>query len=145
LGEQDLKNIARRVRAYAVVRAGSGPMIQSGRARPTPFSPPPLSIAGAGCRSRSSIQVSTSTRRQPTEPARRASGEDALQIAPDTLLNLRHAPVHLGAHEVSCDLEPNAPSATSTRRRAQPRAQAGDSTFTQPHSFSTEAPVLRSS
>ena len=54
LGEQDLKNIARPVRAYAVVRAGSGPVIQSGRARPTPFSPPPLSIAG---RSRSSIQV----------------------------------------------------------------------------------------
>ena len=47
LGEQDLKNIARPVRAYAVVRAGSGPVIQSGRARPTPFSPPPLSIAGA--------------------------------------------------------------------------------------------------
>ena len=46
LGEQDLKNIARPVRAYAVVRAGSGPVIQSGRARPTPFSPPPLSIAG---------------------------------------------------------------------------------------------------
>jgi hypothetical protein len=44
LGEQDLKNIARPVRAYAVVRAGSGPVIQSGRARPTPFSPPPLSI-----------------------------------------------------------------------------------------------------
>ena len=57
LGEQDLKNIARPVRAYAVVRAGSGPVIQSGRARPTPFSPPPLSIAGAGRRSRSSIQV----------------------------------------------------------------------------------------
>jgi len=56
LGEQDLKNIARPVRAYAVVRAGSGPVIQSGRARPTPFSPPPLSIAGAGRRSRSSIQ-----------------------------------------------------------------------------------------
>ena len=32
-------------------------MIQSGRLRPTPFSPPPLSIAGAGRRSRSSIQV----------------------------------------------------------------------------------------
>jgi class 3 adenylate cyclase/uncharacterized protein YjiS (DUF1127 family) len=57
LGEQDLKNIARPVRAYAVVRAGSGPVIQSGRARPTPFSPPPLSIAGAGRRSRNSIQV----------------------------------------------------------------------------------------
>jgi class 3 adenylate cyclase/uncharacterized protein YjiS (DUF1127 family) len=54
LGEQDLKNIARPIRAYAVVRAGSGPAIQSGRARPTPFSPPPLSIAG---RSRSSILV----------------------------------------------------------------------------------------
>ena len=57
LGEQDLKNIARPVRAYAVVRAGSGPVIQSGRARPTPFSPPPFSIVGAGRRSRSSIQV----------------------------------------------------------------------------------------
>ncbi len=56
-GEQDLKNIARPVRAYAVVRAGSGPVIQSGRARPTPFSPPPFSIVGAGRRSRSSIQV----------------------------------------------------------------------------------------
>ena len=54
LGEQDLKNIARPVRAYAVVRAGTGPVIQFDRARPTPFSPPPLSIAG---RSRSSIQV----------------------------------------------------------------------------------------
>jgi class 3 adenylate cyclase/uncharacterized protein YjiS (DUF1127 family) len=44
LGEQDLKNIARPVRAYAVVRAGSGPPTQSGRARPTPFSPAPPSI-----------------------------------------------------------------------------------------------------
>ena len=57
LGEQNLKNIARPVRAYAVIRAGSGPVIQSGRARPTPFLPPPLSIAAAGRRSRSSIQV----------------------------------------------------------------------------------------
>ena len=57
LGEQDLKNIARPIRAYAVVRAGSGPVIRSARARPTPFSPPPLSIAGTGRRSRSSIQV----------------------------------------------------------------------------------------
>jgi class 3 adenylate cyclase len=54
LGEQALKNITRPVRVYAVVWAGTGPVIQSGRARPTPFSPPPLSIAG---RSRSSIQV----------------------------------------------------------------------------------------
>src|SRR6476646_9638569 len=56
LGEQDLKNIARPVRDCAVVRDGSGPVIQSGRARPTSFSPP-LSIAGACRRSRSSIQV----------------------------------------------------------------------------------------
>lgn len=44
LGEQDLKNIARPVRAYAAVQVGSGPVMQSDRARPMPFSPPRLSM-----------------------------------------------------------------------------------------------------
>ena len=44
LGEQNLKNIARPVRAYAVVRDGSGPATQTERARPSPLSPPRLSI-----------------------------------------------------------------------------------------------------
>ena len=42
LGEQNLKNIARSVRAYAVVQDGPGPEAQ--RARPGAFSPPHLSI-----------------------------------------------------------------------------------------------------
>jgi TolB-like protein/class 3 adenylate cyclase len=44
LGEQDLKNIARPVRAYAVVWDGNGPAIQTERARRGAFSPPRLSI-----------------------------------------------------------------------------------------------------
>ena len=44
LGEQNLKNIARPVRAYAVVRDGLSPAIQAERARPGPPSPPRLSI-----------------------------------------------------------------------------------------------------
>ena len=44
LGEQSLKNIARPVRAYAVVRDGLGRATQSERARPNPLSPPRLSI-----------------------------------------------------------------------------------------------------
>lgn len=42
LGEQNLKNIARPVRAYAVIRDGPGPA--SALARPNPLSPPRLSI-----------------------------------------------------------------------------------------------------
>ena len=44
LGEQNLKNIARPVRAYAVVRDGPSPATQAERARPGPLSPPRLSI-----------------------------------------------------------------------------------------------------
>jgi hypothetical protein len=45
LGEQNLKNIARPVRAYAVVREGSSsPAIPAERARPSGPSPPRLSI-----------------------------------------------------------------------------------------------------
>jgi TolB-like protein/class 3 adenylate cyclase len=44
LGERDLKNIARPVRAYAAVQDGSGPVMQPDRARPMPFSPPRLSM-----------------------------------------------------------------------------------------------------
>ena len=43
LGEQNLKNIDRPVRAYAVVRDGQSPARQTGR-RPDPLSPPRLSI-----------------------------------------------------------------------------------------------------
>ena len=44
LGEQNLKNIARPVRAYAVVRDGLSPATQAERARPSPLSAPRLSI-----------------------------------------------------------------------------------------------------
>jgi TolB-like protein/class 3 adenylate cyclase len=44
MGEQNLKNIARPMRAYAVVRDGPGPAIQAESARPGPLSPPHLSI-----------------------------------------------------------------------------------------------------
>ena len=44
LGEQNLKNIALPIRAYAVVWDGSNPAIQTERARPGPLSPPHLSI-----------------------------------------------------------------------------------------------------
>ena len=44
LGEQNLKNIARPVRAYAVVRDGPSPATQAERARPSALSPPRLSI-----------------------------------------------------------------------------------------------------
>src|SRR5246127_144814 len=44
MGEQNLKNIARPVRAYAVVWDGNGPAIQTERARRGAFSPPRLSI-----------------------------------------------------------------------------------------------------
>ena len=44
LGEQNLKNIARPVRAYAVVRDGPSPATQAERARLGPLSPPRLSI-----------------------------------------------------------------------------------------------------
>ena len=44
LGEQNLKNIARPVRAYAVVREGPSPATQAERATPSPLSPPRLSI-----------------------------------------------------------------------------------------------------
>jgi TolB-like protein/class 3 adenylate cyclase len=44
LGEQNLKNIALPVRAYAVVRDGPSPAAQAGRARPGALSPPRLSI-----------------------------------------------------------------------------------------------------
>ena len=44
LGEQNLKNIARPVRAYAVVRDGLSPATQSGRARPSPTFSAALSI-----------------------------------------------------------------------------------------------------
>ena len=43
LGEQNLKNIDRPVRAYAVLRDGESPARQTGR-RPDPLSPPRLSI-----------------------------------------------------------------------------------------------------
>ena len=44
LGEQNLKNIARPVRAYAVVRDGLGPATQAGSTTPSPPSAPRLSI-----------------------------------------------------------------------------------------------------
>jgi TolB-like protein/class 3 adenylate cyclase len=44
LGEQNLKNIARPVWAYAVVRDGPSPAAQAERARPGALSPPRLSI-----------------------------------------------------------------------------------------------------
>jgi TolB-like protein/class 3 adenylate cyclase len=44
LGEQNLKNIALPVRAYAVVRDGSSAVPQAERPRPGPLSPPHLSI-----------------------------------------------------------------------------------------------------
>ena len=44
LGEQNLKNIARPVRAYALVRDGNSPATQTDRAGPAPLSPPRLSI-----------------------------------------------------------------------------------------------------
>jgi TolB-like protein/class 3 adenylate cyclase len=44
MGEQNLKNIARPMRAYAVVRDGPGPATQAQSARPGPLSPPHLSI-----------------------------------------------------------------------------------------------------
>jgi TolB-like protein len=44
LGEQNLKNIARPVRAYAVVRDGPSPATQVERAKQDPLSPPRLSI-----------------------------------------------------------------------------------------------------
>jgi len=44
IGEQNLKNIALPVRAYAVVWDGPSPETQTGRARSGPFSPPRLSI-----------------------------------------------------------------------------------------------------
>src|SRR6202171_1828732 len=44
LGEQNLKNIARPVRAYAVVRDGVGPVTKGGSATPSPLSAPRLSI-----------------------------------------------------------------------------------------------------
>jgi len=44
LGEQDLKNIARPVRAYAVVRDRPSPATQTERARQGPLPPPRLSI-----------------------------------------------------------------------------------------------------
>jgi TolB-like protein/class 3 adenylate cyclase len=44
LGEQELKNIGRSVRAFAVVSDRSGPLIQPDRAPPPSFSPPRLSI-----------------------------------------------------------------------------------------------------
>ncbi|WP_342740881.1 adenylate/guanylate cyclase domain-containing protein [Bradyrhizobium sp. B117] len=44
LGEQNLKNIARPVRAYAVIRDGPSSAIETTRAVPGPISPPHLSI-----------------------------------------------------------------------------------------------------
>jgi class 3 adenylate cyclase len=44
LGEQNLKNIARPIRAYAVVRNGRSPATQADSTRPGPLSPPRLSI-----------------------------------------------------------------------------------------------------
>jgi TolB-like protein len=44
LGEKDLKNIGRAVRTYAVVWDEPNPATQSERARPSPLSPPRLSI-----------------------------------------------------------------------------------------------------
>jgi len=44
LGEQNLKNIAHPVRAYAAVRDGPGPAIKAGCAGPSRLSPPHLSI-----------------------------------------------------------------------------------------------------
>jgi class 3 adenylate cyclase len=44
LGEQSLKNIARPVRAYAVVRDRPSPATQAEGTRPSPLSPPRLSI-----------------------------------------------------------------------------------------------------
>ncbi|HXW29931.1 MAG TPA: adenylate/guanylate cyclase domain-containing protein [Xanthobacteraceae bacterium] len=44
LGEQNLKNIARPVRAYAVVRDGLGPATKRGSTTPSPLSTPRLSM-----------------------------------------------------------------------------------------------------
>ena len=44
LGEQNLKNIARPVRTYAMVRDGPGSAFQADRAKPSPPAPPHLSI-----------------------------------------------------------------------------------------------------
>ncbi len=44
LGEQNLKNIARPIRAYAAIRDGLGARIQNGGAAPIPLSAPRLSI-----------------------------------------------------------------------------------------------------
>src|SRR5215831_5952574 len=44
MGEQNLKNIARPVRVYAVVRDGPRPAIKADGTRPGPLSPPRLSI-----------------------------------------------------------------------------------------------------
>jgi TolB-like protein/class 3 adenylate cyclase len=44
LGEQSLKNIARPVRAYAVIPDGPGPVMHTGLASPHPIPPPHLSI-----------------------------------------------------------------------------------------------------
>ncbi|MBV9529683.1 MAG: adenylate/guanylate cyclase domain-containing protein [Bradyrhizobium sp.] len=44
LGEQNLKNVALPVRAYAVVRDGPTPAMQTERAKLGPLSPPRLSI-----------------------------------------------------------------------------------------------------
>jgi TolB-like protein/class 3 adenylate cyclase len=44
LGEQNLKNIDRPTRAYSVVRDGAKSATQTGRAKPSPLSPPRLSI-----------------------------------------------------------------------------------------------------
>ena len=50
LGEQNLKNIARPVRAYAVVRDGLGPATQSGSTTPSSPSAPRLVHRGAAVR-----------------------------------------------------------------------------------------------
>jgi class 3 adenylate cyclase len=44
LGEQNLKNISRPVRAYAAIPDGCSPAIEADGLRPTPLSPPRLSI-----------------------------------------------------------------------------------------------------
>src|SRR5499433_4299665 len=44
LGERSLKNTARPVRAYAVVREGPSPALEADRAKPSPPAPPRLSI-----------------------------------------------------------------------------------------------------
>ena len=60
LGEQNLKNIARPVRAYAVVRDGRSPATQAERARPSPaFSR--LVFPSWCCRSRTSAVIPSKT------------------------------------------------------------------------------------